>query len=177
MKKYDIPRLINTFGTPVLLTVLGGIMVLNPDSAAVLIARLVGWVLVAVSGVRLIPMVTRGERDRNQFLNVICLVLGIWLLSNPLMLASALGRFLGLFLLVTNGRTIFTSNRSSVSPVTWICAGVGALLLLVPLSASRLAVTFVGLVLVVIGVAEIIDRAKGRKFLDEGDDPNIIDAL
>jgi DNA-binding protein len=47
----------------------------------------------------------------------------------------------------------------------------------VPLSASRLVFTLAGLVLMVLGVMEIIIRARGRQYLDAGDDPNIIDAL
>ena len=178
VKKYDISRLMHTFGAPVLLTVLGGIMVLNPDSAAVVIARLLGWILVVVCGIRLIPMVTGSDGIGNPFLNVTCLALGIWLLCNPLALASVLGRFLGVLLLIRGGRNLYAGRNRIGLPVTdLICAVVGALLILMPLSASRLAFTLVGLVLVILGVTEIIIRAKTRKYLTEGDDPNIIDAL
>lgn len=176
MKKFDISRLVNTFGMPVLLTVLGGIMVLNPDSAAVVIARLLGWVLVISFGVRLIPLVSGGRWDRNQALNVVFLALGIWLLCNPLVLASALGRVLGTFLLITKGRSLFSGTRP-VSAMTWIFVIAGVLLIAVPLSASRLVFTLAGLALMVLGVMEIIIRARGRQYLDAGDDPNIIDAL
>lgn len=181
MKKTDIIRLVNTFGTPALLIVLGGIMLLSPDSAAALIARIVGWILVLAGGIYAAPMLSGKQTDHKtkQFLAISALALGIWLVCNPMMLASALGRLLGILLLITNGRNVLDAwNRKQPLPLLdCVCAGIGVLLVLVPLSASRLAISLVGLVLVGIGVAEVIDRMKGRKYLDQGDDPNIIDAL
>lgn len=181
MKKTDIPKLIDTFGTPVLLTVLGGIMLLKPGSATALIARILGWALVIGGGLSAVPMLSgRSAQDKPKlFLSLVVLILGFWLVCDPMRLASAFGRLIGILLLITNGRRVLDARRfgQPLSRLDCICVGIGLLLVLVPLSASRLAISLVGLVLVGIGVAEIIDRLKGRKLLEEGDDPNIIDAL
>lgn len=181
MKKYDFPTLLNTFAVPGLQIVLGGIMLLNPDSATTLIARILGWVLVIAGGLSAAPMLSGKQEGSKQkrFLSVTVLALGIWLLCNPMLLASALGRLLGILLLINNGRRVldFWNHKQPLPLVDCVCAGVGLLLVLVPLSASRMAISLVGLVLVAIGVAEGIDRLNGRKYLESGDDPNIIDAL
>ena len=59
-----------------------------------------------------------------------------------------------------------------------VVAAVGfALTVLMPLSVSRLVFTLCGIVILVIGIVMISDRLKKRLWLDDGSDPNIIDAL
>ena len=57
-----------------------------------------------------------------------------------------------------------------------IAAILGAVLFFLPLSASRLLFSVVGLVLIAVAIGEIYDRLKIRRLLDSGDS-NIIDAL
>lgn len=109
--------------------------------------------------------------------------MGIWLLCNPLVLASALGRFAGVLLLYRGGKDgweyyrLYQENAAGKLPVVGIVSAVlGLVLFFLPLSASRLLFSIVGLVLIGIAVAEIYDRIKVRNLLDTGD-PNIIDAL
>lgn len=182
MKKYDLYTWVSTFSVPVLQILLGAIMLLRPDSATSLIARCLGWVLVIAGGISAAPMLSgrQTEDDKaKQFLSVTVLALGIWLLCNPMLLASALGRLLGVLLLIANGRRMLDARRykQPLPLLACICAGIGLILVLVPLSASRLAISLVGLVLVAIGIAEVFDRLKGKRYLEQGDDPNIIDAL
>ena len=54
---------------------------------------------------------------------------------------------------------------------------IGAVLVLMPMSASRLVFTLCGVAVLVIGGMMFFDRIRGRRWLTEGDDPNIIDAL
>ena len=54
---------------------------------------------------------------------------------------------------------------------------IGALLVLMPMSASRLVFTLCGVAVLVIGGVMLLDRIRGRRWLQGGDDPNIIDAL
>ena len=50
MKKQDIGLLVRLMLTPVLLAVLGVVLVLRPDSASALIAKVLGWLLVLLGG-------------------------------------------------------------------------------------------------------------------------------
>ena len=54
---------------------------------------------------------------------------------------------------------------------------VTSILILLPMTASRLVFTLCGIAVLVIGGVMLLDRIRGRRWLHEGDDPNIIDAL
>ena len=54
---------------------------------------------------------------------------------------------------------------------------IGAVLILMPMSASRLVFTLCGVAVLAIGGMMLLDRIQGRRWITEGDDPNIIDAL
>jgi len=54
---------------------------------------------------------------------------------------------------------------------------IGAVLILLPMTASRLVFTLCGIAVLVIGGIMFFDRIRGRRWIHEGDDPNIIDAL
>jgi membrane protein len=59
-----------------------------------------------------------------------------------------------------------------------VVTAVGFILtMLMPLSVSRMIFTLCGIVILVIGLVMIADRLKKRLWLDDGSDPNIIDAL
>ena len=184
MKKMDFGKLLRVFGGPALMGLLGLILLVNPDSASALIAKLIGWLLVIVCGIYLLSMVQSGQQGLKLMGAVTGAALGIWLLCNPLVLASALGRFAG-FLLLYRGikdiweyRELYQKHTSRKIPVVGIVSAVlGTALFFLPLSASRLVVSVIGLVLLGIAVAEVYDRVKIRKLLKEGNRPNIIDAL
>lgn len=186
MKKFDFLQILNTYVVPSLILALGCIMVIHPDSASALISNLIGWILVACSGVA----AATGLRDRREkrtaklLCAVAALLGGIWLLNHPMVLASVLGRFLGAVLLYWGGRDVWAvyqlrrAGNSAVWPVlSCIIAIVGLILFFLPLTASRLLFRVVGLVLAVLGISELLRRLKGQQYLEDGDDPNIIDAL
>ena len=50
-------------------------------------------------------------------------------------------------------------------------------LAVLPMTTSRLVFSGCGVVVLLIGGAMLLDRLKHRRYLDEGSDPNIIDAL
>lgn len=178
MKKIDIMRLVNVFGGPVLMAVLGLVLLFNPDSASALIAKIAGWVLLIACGISAVASFLDGIRGGRLFFSVAGALVGMWLLGNPLVLASALGRFAGILLLYRGGRDLWEYRQyAGKAPIVGIVAAVlGAVLFFLPLSASRLLFSLVGLVLIAVAVAEIYDRLKIRRLLDSGD-PNIIDAL
>lgn len=180
MKKYDAMRLVNVFGGPVLMAVLGLILLFNPDSASALIAKAAGWVLLIACGISAVSSVSDGIRGGRLFFAVSGALAGLWLLGNPLVLASALGRFAGILLLYRGGRDLWEYRQyagTGKKPIVGVIAAVlGVVLFFLPMSASRLLFSLVGLVLIAVAVAEIYDRVKIRRLL-EGGDPNIIDAL
>ncbi len=54
---------------------------------------------------------------------------------------------------------------------------VGLILLLLPMTTSRLVFSLCGLVVLGLGIVMLLERLRLRRLLDEGDDPDIIDAL
>ena len=53
----------------------------------------------------------------------------------------------------------------------------GVVLVVLPMTVSRWVFSLCGLVMTIVGVVMLLERLKERKFLDDGGDPNIIDAL
>ena len=53
----------------------------------------------------------------------------------------------------------------------------GAILILLPMTASRLVFTLCGIAVMAIGGKMLYDRLRSRRWLEEQEDPNIIDAL
>ena len=182
MKKIDIQRLVNTFGVPVLIVALGGILLFHPDSATALITRLLGWVLVlcasgcAASGL----LGPRSARTARLFCAVCLLAAGIWLMNHPLLLAKLLGRVLGLFLLVHGGMGVKDQVKGRKVVLSFgllLSAGtalLGLVLVLLPMTTTRLLFSFIGLVMIVIGAGDLYDRLNRREQLEAGD-PDIID--
>lgn len=169
---------------PALTVVLGLILVCNPDSATWLIARFLGWVLalgaagIAAWAMLGLPM----KRTSRLFGAAAVLLVGLWMLGNPLVLAKFVGRVLGLTLMIQGARDIHLSiryNRGVVKLAPGLIlagatAAVGLILLLLPLTTSRIVFTVLGAILIGLGAGEIYDRIKGRPGLDAGD-PDIID--
>lgn len=182
MKKFDIRHFVNTYGVPVLIIALGGILLFHPDSATALITRLLGWVLVlcasgcAASGL----LGPRNVRTARLFCAVGLLAAGIWLMNHPLLLAKLLGRVLGLFLMVHGGMGVKKQVKNKKITLTFsllLCAGtavLGLVLVLLPMATSRLLFSFIGLVMIAIGVGDLYDRLNRREQLEAGD-PDIID--
>ena len=185
MKKEDILAYVRLLAVPVLTVLLGLILLFSPDTASALVGKILGWVFVlAGAGVGAGVFLGEKTRQNNRIVwAVIFLVLGIWILREPLMLAKILGRVLGLTLMILGGRKISRELQYKDGKVVFssglIAAGatalIGLVLVMLPLTTSRLVFTVVGVVLIGVGIAEGIDRIRGRKLLNEGGDPNIID--
>lgn len=165
----------NHFGMPITLIAFGLILLFSPDTASILISKLVGWLLVAAGIVYGIYTFLSWPAKRiSQILScVILLGLGSVLLTHPLLLAENIGRFLGILLSIEGGQCL-RNQRKLMAIVLWIAA---LTLILAPMTASRLVFSLCGLAVLAMGVFMFLDRLKHREYLDEPDDPNIIDAL
>lgn len=183
MKKYDFPTLLHLLGIPAVAVLLGLILLLNPDSAAALVGKILAAVLILV-GVGMGYRVFRGNSG-SIAPAVVCLVLGIWFSLKPLFLAESIGRILGILLMIRGIRNLVSHwqltggkprlHRGLV--ISAVTALAGLVLIAMPLTTSRMLFSICGIILICVGCAEGYDRLRGRKYLDEGDDPNIIDAL
>lgn len=176
MKKEDI---LNKLLAPVLVMVLGLVLLINPDSASVLIAKIIGWVLVALAiGCGIAALVRSEGRKWKVACAIIFAIAGGWLHANPLMLASAIGRFCGIFLLVEGFQGIhYNRSHGRRFLLPGITTAVGVLLTAAPMSASRFIFSACGLVVLIVGVFMLLDNLRGNKRLNGPKDPDIIDAL
>jgi uncharacterized membrane protein HdeD (DUF308 family) len=179
MKNIDIRTLINRFLAPALVILLGLVLIVNPDSASALIAKLMGWVLIAIAiGLGISAITSRRSTLGKGIAAVMLAVVGGWLTRNPLLLAAWIGRFIGILLMVDGIQDILyarSQGRRHIMPV--LLTAVGAVLILLPLTTSRLVFRLCGIVVLILGTAMLADRLKERKALDEPEDPNVIDAL
>lgn len=177
MKKQDILSAVQLFLAPVLVILLGLLLLINPDSASVLLSKLMGGLLILVA---LIVGVTALFSQQKRIFKLICAFLilncGIILTRNPLLLASFAGRVVGLLLFVDGLGDMINARRRGIRGLMPLLVTVlGGVLILMPMTASRLVFSLCGLAVTVIGIVMLLDRLRRR--LPEGDDPNIIDAL
>ena len=172
MKKNSFVDLFRQLASPVAVILLGLLLVVNPDSASVLIARIVGWILTIVGiGFGVAAIVDRNRAIRKGITAVFFACLGGSLSANPLVLAAFIGRIIGL-LIAARGIRDLTMGYSRI--LALITTAVGAVLVVLPMTTSRLVFSLCGLVVLFIGIGMLMDRLKHNKYLDDG---NIIDAL
>jgi len=177
MKKKELGALVNLYAVPVLLLVLGVILLLNPDSAAIVIAKIIGWTL-SVSGVGYGIYAFLGDTERKTgrtVTAVVCLILGSVLLVNPLILARNIGRVLGIILAVEAVQIFWKGSGTKAMGVLTLVGAV--VMIMAPMTASRLVFSLCGIVLVCIGAAQLLDKNRRRRLKKGTDKPDIIDAL
>lgn len=177
MKKNDIFSLLQLCAMPVILMVLGLILLIRPDSAAILASNVIAWVLLCAGvGYGLYGILGGSYHRFSRLITaVICFTLGGLLLGNPLFLARNIGRVLGLILAVEGVENLCNHSVSKAMAILTLVAAV--VLLMAPMTASRLVFSLCGLILLVIGAAQLAERLRRRRLNGGGDDPNIIDAL
>lgn len=185
MKKYTPIQLFRMLAVPMVMVLIGLILLLSPDTASALVGKLLGWAAV-LAGLAMGANAIFGApaaRNNRIIWAVVCFAGGVWLLMNPLTVAKFLGRVLGIVLMIRGGHAVaenirYQGKKLILSRGLILAAAVvlaGAVLVILPLASSRMFFNIIGIVMICVGVAEGIDRLKGRKLLDEGQDPNIID--
>ena len=177
MNRTNLRSFLKTFLSPILLALVGLILLIVPDLAAVLVSNLLAWGLIAAGLAFLVSiLVLRSYSSVFAWLRVAgCMGLGGMLLGNPLALARMAGMLMGLLLLVLGisaYQDAFTNFEKVLAIITVV---LGVVLVLAPMSLSRIVLRIIGLVMVAVGAADIFDRIYRRRHLDPGD-PNIIDA-
>lgn len=178
MKKDDIFSLIRLILAPILVIVLGLVLIFNPDSASALISKVLGWILICIGvGIGLSAVFTENARVFRGITAVLFAVAGGWLVKNPLALAAWIGRIIGVLLVIDGVQDMANLRRvdkSFLMPL--IVTVVGVILVVMPMTTSRLVFTLCGVVVLIIGVGMLLDRLQGKKRL-QGSRDDIIDAL
>lgn len=178
MKKNNWLETCSPFLLPVLLMILGIVLIVNPDSAAALIGKVVALVVILSATVMGIEALS-GEvsrRIRRLIPAALLLILGLWLLANPLFIAESLGRILGILLILEGVSELMSRLRRGYPfPVmAFITLVAGVVLVLVPMTTSRILLIICGLVALCIGVAELAEKLLRRRLPEK---PDILDAL
>lgn len=161
------------YALPVLLMLLGILLIVKPDSAAALIGKAVALVVI-LSGTVMGVTAMSGEtsrRIRRLIPAAIALALGLWLLVNPLFIAESLGRILGILLLLEGGSELIGAlRRSAPFPVmAFVTLVAGVVLVLLPMTTSRLLITVCGIVVLCIGAAELAEKLLRRQLPPKAD--------
>lgn len=186
MNKEQIKRILNLCVFPALLIVLGLVLALRPDSAVALLTRVLGWILILCGvGKVLTILAFRDYYGLGGWLwAAVFLAGGIFFLTDPLILAKSIGLVVGILLVVegVDGlRTALRLKAIGLSYLAGLILGVvtlaaGIVLILVPMTASRVALTVCGVVITIVGIVNLIGRIRDIRRLDAPDNPNIIDA-
>lgn len=178
MKKKKILSILSQIASPAALILVGAVLLFSPDSASVLIARVLGWgFLIAGAGFGIAAFTTHSGTTGKVIGALACLSVGTWLTANPLALAAWVGRILGILLLIRGGRDFFQSNLREGKILSGVVAALGLVLIVLPMTTSRLVFSLCGLVILILGIAMLVERLRERRYLDAGDHPDIIDAL
>lgn len=176
MKKQEMISFVRLFFVPVLIMVLGLILIFNPDSATVLITKALGSIIILIgiaSGISAI--FEKKGRSAKAITAVVMAVVGGWLVKNPLALAAWISRFIGVLLVINGLQDIGQLRRfGKTFFMPLIVTAIGAVLILMPMTTSRLVFTLCGVVVLIIGGAMLLDRLRTQPRLKSAGD--IIDA-
>ena len=177
MKKDRIMKLLNLVGIPVLATVLGLLLLINPDSATVMVAKALGWLLVIFGAGKAISMANKHTGTTGGWIVAAAnVIIGVLVLKNPLLLAESLGKFLGILLVIRGVGDLRRSNYQKAKILAIVTLIVGAVLILMPMILTRTILRLCGLVVAVIGIVNIVEKLQEVKRLEDGRRPDIIDA-
>ncbi len=175
MNKSQFLAYLKILAGPVFLCMAGLVLLVSPDTASALVGKVLGWLMVLVgAGFAVSAFSRRGSLVFPVVAALALLGMGSWLLRNPLALASGVGRLLGLLLLIQGGGDFFSSLTSGGKLLSGVTAVLGLILLLLPMTTSRLLFAVLGAVLIATGVTEALSRLRQRR-LDSGDG-SVIDA-
>ena len=177
MKKHSVSAFLSRFATPAVLIALGLVLIFCPDTASALISKVAGWCLMMAGVVMAVAMVVDSHWSVSRILTILVLAgLGRWLMSHPLAWAAWGGRIIGLLILLRGIRDFSQSVFTQGKVLSVLTAVLGLVLILLPMTASRMVFALCGVVILAVGGGMLAERIWEKKNWED-DDPNIIDAL
>lgn len=164
-------------GGEVFLIFCGAMLLLFPDTAVALVTKIIAWVLVAIGVFRVMKNLKDSAAYWGDWIyTVLCFLVGGYLLVNPLVISETIGRLLGL-LLIFQGMSNLRTNRYGSGKVLGILTVVaGVVLVVIPRTLINTLLGAAGLVLLIVGIINLVDKLRHNRYLNEGSDPKIIDA-
>lgn len=171
MDKTMLKRYFQMLLTPGLMLLLGVVLMIKPDEASSFLGRLLSVILLAAGVLSALQASRMRELLVIRLLPAIaCFAVGAWLFSSPLALAEFLGKIAGLLLLLRGIQDIVYAV-SWKTGLGWAIAGtaIGALLLFVPLTASRLVLGLCGAALIVVAAAMAYGRLHPPRIINPAD--------
>lgn len=178
MDVQKVMKMLRLFFLPALLIGLGVVLVINPDSAIVLVTKIIAWVLIgfgAVGVLRILVDKTYGQIGQ-WIVPVICLAVGGYFLTNPLMLAHIISRIIGLVMIIGGIGDLRESHYRAGKGLAIVMIVAGAVFLLMPQTLTHTILGLCGLVMAAIGIVELLEKLREAKQLEAGEKPTIIDA-
>ena len=162
---------------PALTCVLGLVLICNPGTLTVTIARLIG-IVIALVGIGKLVHFFREMQLKKDYWGLAgaagLLVLGFSILRSPVSLEKQTMRLIGILLIMQAVRG-YTDPLAAHDQVTSTLLTIAGAVLLMPLAVSRFVVVLCGIVVLLIGIGNVLDLAKGRTH-PTGNDDDIIDA-
>lgn len=150
---------------PLVLLILGITLLINPDLGSTVAATILGWVLVALGGVGLASCFLGGELPVGRaVISGLSLAGGIWLLLNPLAMASLLGFCLGVYLLIRGISGLLADKAMGLHLIpSLIYTAVGLVLLFSPLTPFRILMRLLGAGLAIFASVQLYQLLTGPK--------------
>ena len=155
----------------------GALLLLFPDTAVALVTKIIAWVLVIIG----IFKVMKNLKDSAAYwgdwvYTVLCFLVGGYLLVNPLAISEMIGRLLGLLLILYGMGNLRVSRYGSGKTLGIFTAIAGVVLVVIPRTLINTLLGVAGLVLLILGIINLVDKVRHNPYLEDGGDPNIIDA-
>ena len=171
-----------TYIWAVLLALLGILMLMRPGAVITVVCALIGIVLLVFGAILVIRFATKG-RERRETMSLVTLVLGFllivvgfYILRNPLILAGIAGMLLAVYLTVYGLIKLVRVLRLPARGFSWwwlSLAGAlltlifGIIFLLQPLSGPELIIRLAGLALIYAAVISVIFSARAGKVMQD----------
>ena len=146
MNRWNLSSFLYRIAGPAALMIMGLILLLNPDSLSALISTVLGWaLLLAGVGFLAAAVLNRFGTLSSVVGGLVCFSLGGWLLRHPLVLAAGIGRIAGILLIIRGAQEWFDSRLPQGRLLAAISVVLGILLVVLPMTASRVVFSLCGL--------------------------------
>lgn len=178
MNKDNLKKICKLFAFPGAMIVLGLILLVSPDSAVVLVTKVLGWVLSILGVVGIVGIFLNKEyRQLGKWVGpVVLLGLGSYVLSNPMILSELVGRVFGILMIIDGIHDLRKSVTGVSRGLAILTLVAGVVLMLLPRTLTQTIFSICGLVMIAVGVVNLLGKLREYRYLEPGENRDIIDA-